>query len=165
MRTGVCTTAARRPPGPHDGLTLVELLISVALIAILAAISIEVYAGALEKARLTRAIAEIRNISLVITDFQREGDLPESLDEVGWGGRLDPWGTPYRYLKFEFNKQGKVLPGPVRKDRFLVPLNSTYDLYSMGPDGRSVPPLTAADSRDDIIRAGDGAFIGIAEEY
>jgi general secretion pathway protein G len=55
--------------------------------------------------------------------------------------------------------------GKVRKDRFLVPINSTYDLYSMGADGRSVGPLTAAMSRDDIIRANDGAYVGLAEGY
>ena len=53
----------------------------------------------------------------------------------------------------------------MRKDRSLVPLNSTYDLYSMGKDGQSQPPLTAKASRDDIIRANDGSFYGIAEDY
>jgi general secretion pathway protein G len=55
--------------------------------------------------------------------------------------------------------------GQMRKDRFLVPINSTYDLYSKGKDGRSVMGLTANDSRDDIIRANDGAFIGLASDY
>ena len=55
--------------------------------------------------------------------------------------------------------------GEVRKDRNLVPINTDYDLYSAGPDGNSVPPLTAAASRDDIVRANDGRFIGKAEEY
>jgi general secretion pathway protein G len=52
-----------------------------------------------------------------------------------------------------------------RKDRFLVPINSTYDLYSMGADGKSVLPLTAKHSHDDIIRANDGTYIGVAELY
>jgi len=46
-----------------------------------------------------------------------------------------------------------------------VPLNTDYDLYSQGPDGQSVSPLTAAKSRDDIIRANNGDFIGTAEDY
>ncbi len=53
----------------------------------------------------------------------------------------------------------------MRKDRFLVPLNSDFDLYSKGPDRKSVPPLTAEASRDDIIRANDGGYIGLASEY
>lgn len=74
-------------------------------------------------------------------------------------------GQPYQYLKFTLNKNGKINPGKVRKDRFLVPLNSDYDLYSMGPDGDSKPPLTAAASRDDILRAADGAYVGVASDF
>ena len=55
--------------------------------------------------------------------------------------------------------------GKMRKDRFLVPINSDFDLYSMGKDGKSSPPLTASASRDDIIRANDGAYVGPAEGY
>ncbi|MEW6683930.1 MAG: hypothetical protein AB1451_13595 [Nitrospirota bacterium] len=55
--------------------------------------------------------------------------------------------------------------GQARKDQFLVPLNSTYDLYSMGPDGDSKPPLKAKMSQDDIIRANDGQYIGLAADY
>ena len=51
------------------------------------------------------------------------------------------------------------------KDRFLVPINSDFDLYSMGKDGKSQMPLTAKDSRDDIIRANDGAYIGLAYAF
>ena len=53
----------------------------------------------------------------------------------------------------------------MRKDKKLVPLNSDYDLYSMGPDGESKPPLTAKASKDDIVRANDGEFVGLAERY
>jgi general secretion pathway protein G len=52
-----------------------------------------------------------------------------------------------------------------RKDRFLVPINTDFDLYSMGKDGKSVPSLTAAASRDDVVRAANGAFIGLASRF
>jgi general secretion pathway protein G len=48
------------------------------------------------------------------------------------------------------------------KRPFLVPINTNYDLYNMGPDGRSGTPLTANHSRDDIIRANNGEYIGPA---
>ena len=51
------------------------------------------------------------------------------------------------------------------KDSALAPLNTDFDLYSVGPDGDSRLPLTAAASRDDILRANNGAFIGRAENY
>ena len=57
---------------------------------------------------------------------------------------------------------GSVKP---RKDRFLVPINSDYDLYSMGPDGKTNEPLTNPVSKDDIIRASDGAYVGVAENF
>jgi len=55
--------------------------------------------------------------------------------------------------------------GSARKDHFLVPLNSDYDLYSVGKDGKSRAPLSAPDSADDVIRANDGAYIGLAAHY
>jgi general secretion pathway protein G len=61
---------------------------------------------------------------------------------------------------------GQCVPiGQARKDHNLVPINSSFDLFSMGPDGRSTGPLTAKASRDDIIRGSDGAFVGPAKDY
>ena len=45
------------------------------------------------------------------------------------------------------------------------PLNTDFDLYSLGPDGESALALPAAPSRDDVVRAGDGAYIGLAVNY
>ena len=77
------------------------------------------------------------------------------------GTLRDPWGKPYQYLVVAKAK-GK---GKLRKDRFLVPISSDFDLYSMGPDGKSVPPLTAKVSQDDISRANEGGYVGLASEY
>ena len=60
---------------------------------------------------------------------------------------------------------GGGAPSHARKDRFLVPINTDFDLYSMGKDGESVPALTAAKSRDDVVRAANGAFIGLASKF
>ena len=62
-------------------------------------------------------------------------------------------------------KGGKGGVGGARKDKFLVPLNSLYDLYSLGKDGESVPPLAAKASWDDIIMANDGGFVGLAKDF
>jgi general secretion pathway protein G len=148
------------------GVTLFEVLIVVAIVAILASLSVEIYAGALERARTARAIADIRNLQSVIDARGYDEELPESLDEIGWGGRLDPWKRPYVYVNFalEAPPNGN-LNQIARKDRFLVPLNTTYDLYSLGPDGRTKLALTAQASHDDIVRAADGAFVGIAADF
>ena len=128
----------------------------------LAAIAIPSYGRIREQVRVTKATNDIRSIELSIQTFlASRGQLPNALAELPEAVPLDPWGNPYRFLNFA-GAQGFGLQ---RKDGFLVPINSTYDLYSMGPDGRSRPPLTAKDSRDDIVRAGDGAYIGQADQY
>jgi general secretion pathway protein G len=144
------------------GFTLVELLIIIAIIITLVTIATALYGSALNQSRMTKAIGDIKTIEGDITLFYLQNKrYPDSLADVGHGGRHDPWGSPYQYLSFA-DVSGK---GKMRKDRFLVPLNSDYDLYSMGPDGRSTAPLTAKASRDDIIRANDGGYVGPASGF
>jgi general secretion pathway protein G len=144
------------------GFSLVELLIIVLMIATLVAIAVPIYARALDQARMAHAIAEIHTLFKEIFLYDtRHGKLPDTLADIGRAQLRDPWGHPYQYLNFA-NASGK---GQMRKDHFLVPLNSRYDLYSMGPDGDSKPPLSAKASQDDIIFANDGGFVGPASEY
>jgi general secretion pathway protein G len=151
----------------HDGergFSLIELLVALVVIGLLAAIAITSYVHAIEKARITRTIADLRTIEKEITKFAMDEErLPDALTEVGWH-HDDVWGNPFGYLPIP-DGPGKGAPGKARKDRWLVPLNSDFDLYSSGPDGASRPPLTAAASHDDIIRAGNGAYVGLASEY
>jgi general secretion pathway protein G len=46
-----------------------------------------------------------------------------------------------------------------------VPINTEFDLYSAGKDGDTRPPLNARPSRDDVVVARDGSFIGLAQEF
>jgi len=146
-----------------QGFTLIEMVIAVALLLTLAALGIPIYQSYLDRARNTTAESDIAVLQLKIQVYQEENDkLPDSLSDVKWG-KPDPWGHPYQYLNFA--DAGPGWKGKARKDKFLVPLNSTYDLYSNGKDGQSNPPLTTKVSKDDIIRANDGAFIGPASMY
>lgn len=143
------------------GVTILELMMAMAIMAILATLAHLLFATYRENAQVARAIAEIYAIQNDITSFQiDENRLPVDLAEVNWDTRYDPWGHPYQYTNFDTTPKGKW-----RKDKFLVPINSSFDLWSMGPDGKSVAPLTAPDSEDDIIRANDGSFIGRAAMY
>jgi len=47
----------------------------------------------------------------------------------------------------------------------MVPVNSDYDLYSMGSDGKSRPPFTARASLDDIVRASNGGYVGPVADF
>ena len=96
-----------------------------------------------------------------IENYRMNNDtLPVNLDAVGRGNLEDPWGNPY-----QFANHGLIAPGARRKFHGTVPLNLDYDLFSMGPDGTFKAPLTASESRDDIIRADDGGYVGVASEY
>jgi general secretion pathway protein G len=145
-----------------SGLTLLELMFVLAIAAILAAVAVPSYRAYVERTRTSTAIADIGDIHLRIQRFiVNDGNPPPDLLAIGAADKRDPWGNAYVYLSFE----GLVGKGAMRKDRNLVPVNSQYDLYSMGPDGESVPPFTARKSRDDIVLANDGGYIGPAANY
>lgn len=146
------------------GFTLVELAIVMGIIAVLALIALPLYADVTDKARIAKAVADIRILEGEIQAYETvNGSIPVSLDQLNVGGLKDPWGNPYEYLNFA--AAGPRANGLRRKDRFLVPLNTTYDLYSKGKDGQSQPALTARASRDDIIRANDGGYVGLGSEF
>ncbi len=188
----------------QQGFTIIELAIVTVIVGLLAGLAVPTYLGYLDKARITRCIAEIRYISRAIDSYKTAYDIyPNTLADAGAGDIVDPWGNPYEYLNIAAlslpgnngNAGGNggggngggggnsgawqwILPneayaaaggnasrGRPRKDRFLHPINSDYDLYSMGKDGESVEPLTARKSHDDIIRANDGSFVGLAAEF
>ena len=76
--------------------------------------------------------------------------------------------NPYEYLKIEGiekNDKEKKSVGKMRKDRNMVPVNSDFDLYSKGKDGKSSTPFTAKTSRDDIVRANNGRYVGPVSDY
>jgi general secretion pathway protein G len=144
------------------GFTLLELVVVIAILGTLASIAVPTYWNYVEKARETVVIADIRQLERLIAAFQASnGRIPDSLEEIGAGNMKDPWGNPYQFLNITTAKGH----GKVRKDRFMVPLNSDYDLYSMGRDGDSQTPLTAKASHDDIIRANNGQYVGVAINF
>ena len=144
------------------GWTLVELMLVVALVGVLAAIAMPMYANYRERINRSIAIQDIKIIQMLVTDYATSsGALPASLADVGNGGKLDPWGRAYQYVDLT-SVQGH---GKARKDHKLNPINSDFDLYSMGKDGVSKTQLTQKNSLDDIVRGRDGAFVGLASDF
>ncbi len=85
---------------------------------------------------------------------------PTDLAEIGLDYLKDPWGNPYQYLNISLAQADPKAKSKIRKDHSLHPVNTDFDLYSMGPDGDSKAPFTANASRDDIVRAYDGSYYG-----
>ena len=143
-----------------------------AILMTLAAMGIPAFADAIDSAYVAQAIGDIRTLQTEIMRFAVVmGKLPDSLNQLGISDLVDPWGNPYVYLNFANaakdqhwggSEEGEGKP---RKDKFLVPINTTYDLYSVGEDGETDEDLLADKSCDDVIRANDGSFVGLAAEY
>lgn len=146
----------------HRGLTIVELAVALGIAAVMLTIALPAYQQYRERVRIDQAKRDIMAMSAIISNFYQDANAyPDSLSDAGLGGMRDPWDNPYGYL----NLGDRNARGQARKDHSLVPINTDFDLYSMGPDGRSAPPLTAKYSRDDIVRANNGAFVGVAADY
>ena len=151
----------------HDkrarGYTLIELMLAITLGSILLAIAVPSYRAYVLRTQYSVAIADIGAIRMAIEKYRlnHNNALPASLADLNVRSRVDPWGKAYVFLDFATVKGN----GGKRKDRNLVPINSEFDLYSMGPDGASAGPLTAKKSLDDVVMANDGAFVGKASDY
>jgi general secretion pathway protein G len=143
------------------GFTLLELMTVVAIIGVVAGIAIPNYLAYRDKTTMAKVMSDINNIEAALTEYMQQSTVfPLTLADVGLSRLIDPWGNPYEYWPITGDKQQQV-----RKDRNLHPINTDFDLYSKGKDGNTALPLTAKASQDDIIRANNGSYIGLASNY
>lgn len=146
------------------GFTLVELLIVMAIISILATIGFIKYSAFIDQTKETKAAADVKQIAQLIEDFKEvKGRYPFDLSELEKGEFKDPWGNPYQYVNIaEDDKKGKDQQ-KARRDRNQKPINTYFDLWSNGADGDYQQQVSGAKSRDDIIYAWDGEFVGLGK--
>jgi general secretion pathway protein G len=143
------------------GFTLIELMVAIILIGVLTAVALPFYAGYQKRVHVHQAIIDIAAMSAVASNYWNDNRAyPNSLADIGFAGKLDPWGNPYVYYNIDANGRGLA-----RKDHALNPLNTDFDLYSSGADGQSTPQITQNLSLDDVIRASNGAFVGLASDF
>ncbi len=155
-------SAKKAEPAGRRGLTIIELIIAAAIVAVLSAVAVPQYLGYVQRTEVKQAVADIRTLEMSIGTYRTEMSvLPNNIANIVDPLPSDPWGNPYQYANLQSGDK-KI---KARKDKNLHPLNSDYDLYSKGTDGDTKIPLTAKASRDDVLRANDGAFVGLAEDY
>lgn len=166
--------AARQRQSPDGGrcasadslaFSLIEVLVVLTLIGALVGIAGPAVVDAMDDAKVAQAASEIVALSAELSVFFLDNErYPDSLAEIGRAGTSDPYGNPYYYTNIagSGSKKGGTKG---RRDRFLVPVNSDFDLYSAGKDGITALPFTAEESRDDVVRANNGMFIGLAEDF
>jgi general secretion pathway protein G len=129
----------RSIPSSEQGLTLVEMIVVLAIIALIAAIVVPSVIGRPDQARVTVAQTDLRNIAAALKIYRLDnGDYPSTAQGLAalsakpsgepvprnWnsGGYLDrvpvdPWGNPYAYRSPGENGAG-------------------FELVSTGKDGK-----------------------------
>jgi general secretion pathway protein G len=131
---------------------------------LLLAIAIPGFSAIMERQKVDQAVRDLHDIAMLLERYRTlRFALPETLAELDPRLPKDPWGHDYQFLNFSSPTPGTQ--GKIRKDHNLHPLNTGFDLYSLGEDGQSRAPLTARASRDDIIYARDGGFVGLASDF
>jgi general secretion pathway protein G len=152
------------PMSRRHGLTLVELMIALFVTALLTVIALPSYSRYVNRVRTNKVMIFMASTSLSLEAYYAQHlNYPASLSEVGITDAVDPWGNPYQYLAIDIDPPPNK--GKVRRDKNMNPINTDYDLYSNGPDGRSQTQLMARFARDDIVRAGNGSYIGKAQDF
>jgi len=152
------------------GFTIAEFVISAMVATLLLTMMIPATMNLIKQAKEDKVVIDLKAIAEKVDEFRKHNSrYPLSLMEVYTAMPIDPWGNAYQYLNIaddpghghgHGNGNGKQ-----RKYKNEKAINEDYDLYSMGSDGKSAPPLTAGPSQDDVIRANNGHFIGIVTEY
>jgi general secretion pathway protein G len=141
-------------------------MMALAVASLLLALAVPTYGSIVDRLKTSSASQDLMRIAQEVQRYRTGHDfhLPGSLADITAPiPRKDPWGNDYEYLNFSAGIPG--INGRIRKDHNLHPLNTEFDLYSKGPDGDSSAALTASPSRDDIIWARDGSFVGKGEDF
>ena len=158
----------------QKGFTFLQLLVAMVIVGILAVIALPNYGGDINcdagpggkpgpvmRAKQSQMISGILTLQSWAFQYEtRYNKYPESLADLGPEAEAmrDPWDNPYQFVAIR-TMDGV---GKARKDHNMKPINMDYDIYSMGPDGKTATPITSTPGEDDFIIAYDGGYLGFA---
>lgn len=153
-----------RQRAAQRGFSLMELMIVIALMALLGSFAIPAYTGYIDDARVSDAINDIGRITLEIKRFEtnNNGELPATLDEIGLGDLRDPWGKRYVYVPFDEDTPKKDKRRGAGNNQ---PVNTDFDILSRGEDGKSAKRFNKDNAQDDIVRAHNGTYVGFVKDF
>ncbi|MCC5021462.1 MAG: type II secretion system protein GspG [Candidatus Synoicihabitans palmerolidicus] len=152
-----------RGDGRRFGFTLIEIVVVIAIVAVLAAIVLNVSAGVQRRAAVDRVQAELAVLDAGLEAYRRVfGSYPQmsggAVLLAALNGRAGPTGgaivqAPIVLLAaFTLREDDPAAPGNVLLDPWDQPYvyqpytsgpRRSYRLYSIGPDGRDQPATSA----------------------
>lgn len=103
----------------NKGFTLAELLVVVAIVGILVAISIPIFTGQLEKSRKAVDMANARSIKSVLCAAMADGTL-EMADGAKLAVQIQKDGRPILYLQGNIKLNGKALWSRESADHYTL---------------------------------------------
>ena len=91
----------------NQGFTLLEVIITAAIVSIVSMISVSAYTDYIETSKNSQAALQIKALSLLIDDYALEyGKYPQSLKDIDNENLKDPWGNTYIYLNLKAENGG-----------------------------------------------------------
>jgi general secretion pathway protein G len=153
------------------GFSTTEVLMVMGILVVGLAVGLPTYLDHRKRTLVAVAKKDIAMISQRLERFQSLNyRYPEYLSDMGVDMQ-DPWGNDYQYLNMGDVDpdtgdvaEGGGGPKPTPRKKGGAPLNTDYELFSMGEDGAYAASVSAAASLDDVVRADNGAAIEYAAD-
>lgn len=145
------------------GFTIVELVIVVAVIAILAAVLIPTFTGIVKKARLSNDQSMIRNMNTTLAmesipdSFKHAGDAVVALNMNGFEGKYNPYSSGYHYA---YHLESNTMYLVDDNNEVVYPEDSDYtvaDLWFLWSN-RAVDKVEGATKYVSLVNIENGAY-------